>query len=331
VNDRKHVIVGLFVLVGLIFLGIMVVWFEGVGTLIRGGYHVHGHLLTSIGVRSGKRVHMDGIEIGSVTSVTSSQPKEPGVWVHMRIDPGVRIPLQAALVAQQSTMGDLFLDFQSTTTPTGYLPTDGTARIEGALRTPSLLPENVLTDVREGLSTLKKFEPLITNLTRLTEPRTLKDLEAGQPRNLSTAIEQFEVTVKSLQDQMNQPESGLNQTLGQARATLAETKKTMATINQVAKQFEEAGSKASTALDKTAVLADKLTQDAEKAEAVLDQVNALLADLREGKGTMGKMLTDDELHRALVNLVENLQGVTDNANRLLIMWRKEGVLAKEKK
>ena len=318
-------------MVGLVFLGIMVVWFEGVGTLIRGGYYVHGHMPTSIGIRSGKRVHLDGIEIGSVTDVTSSQPDQPGVWVHMRIDPGTRIPEQAIFVGQQSTVGDLFLDFQSTTKPTSYLPSDGTARIEGILKTPSLLPEDVLTEVRDGLSSLKKIEPLVANLTRLTEPRTLKDVETGQPRNLSTAIEQFETTAKSLQAQMDETESPFNQTLAQAQDALAETKKAMATINEVAKQFEEAGAKASATLDKTAVLADKLTQDAEKAEAVLDQVNSLIADVRDGKGTMGKMLTDDELHRALVNLVENLQGVTDNANRLLIMWRKEGVLAKEKK
>ena len=68
-NDRKHVVVGLFVLGGFVLLGILIIWFEGVSHLVRGGYVVRGHLPSAKGVRAGKRVHLDGIEIGDVTDI----------------------------------------------------------------------------------------------------------------------------------------------------------------------------------------------------------------------------------------------------------------------
>ena len=67
-NNRKQIVVGLFVIVGLVLLGTMIVWFEGVAFLIRGGYIVTAHMDNAIGIREGKRVNVDGIEVGEVRS-----------------------------------------------------------------------------------------------------------------------------------------------------------------------------------------------------------------------------------------------------------------------
>jgi hypothetical protein len=60
-------------------------------------------------------------------------------------------------------------------------------------------------------------------------------------------------------------------------------------------------------------------------------MNGLISDVRTGKGTMGKLFTSDEMHRALVTLIENLRTMSDNANRLVIQLREEGMFSKEKK
>ena len=77
-DDKKHIFVGLFVLGGLVLLMTLIVWFQGIAVYLRGGYEVRAHLDSSAGIRAGKRVTLDGLEIGDVREVVSSLP-HPGV------------------------------------------------------------------------------------------------------------------------------------------------------------------------------------------------------------------------------------------------------------
>lgn len=337
-SDRKHIVVGLFVLGGLVLLGVLVMWFEGMARFMRTRYEVRGHLPSSIGVRAGKRVHKDGMEVGDVVDVVSSLPERPGVWVHMRIDQDVDIPAEARFVAQQMTMGDIFLDFETKSPSTKSLAKDGSARIEGIIKTPSLLPEDMLEDVREGIATLKRLEPLSKSLDELVAPRSLEEVERGEkPANLSSAVKQFQATAKTLQDELKDPKSGFGQLLAGAQKsaeelskTLTDARTTFASIRKTAEVYQKSGTKANEVMEKASALADQLKKGADEAQKLLANVGAVVDGIRQGKGTLGKLVADEELHLKLVTLIENLETLTDNTNRLVTMWREQGVLAKEK-
>jgi len=338
VNDRKNVVVGLFVLAGLVILGTLVIWFEGVGVLIRGGYTVRGHLPSAVGIRPGKRVHRDGIEVGDVRYAQTSQPDREGVWVAMRINPGEQIPREAVFVAQQSTIGDLFLDFQTTAKPTGYLPADGTAEVQGIIKAPAFLPEDVMSDFRDAMNKFQKLDQILANVQELTEPRTLKDVEAGKRRNLSTALEQFEVTAKAVQQQVEKPSGAIGDLLKTAREAAEDLRKSLAkandavdTLNQTGKAFQETGKKVDGFIGKADAFMAKLSKDVDHAKTVLDNANGLVTDLRAGKGTLGKLVSDDELHRALVTLTEDLRAAAKTLDRTFTFWREESIWKKEGK
>lgn len=352
-NDRKHIMVGLFAIGGLILLAVLIIWFKGVAGFIRGGYIVEARLDSSSGIRYGKPVFQDGLDIGDVLSVTSALPEEPGVWVRMRINPDVRIPADARFVAQQSAVGETTLDFQSPQPkegkvaypPASYLPTDGTARVRGIARGPSLLPDQVVEDLHSGIQELKTgmaqfkgFDAVIANLRELSEPRTLADVKAGKRMNLFTTLEQFEVTAKSLQGFVENPDSDLGKLLAEARAAAKQLREAVEKAGQaldgVSKavgSFDAASQGIRQVGDKAGAFIDKLSKDADRLSATLDGINAVVADIRQGKGTLGQLVTNDTLHRQLVNLVENLRTLTDNANRVFTLWREEGLMAKEKK
>ena len=427
-TDRRNVVVGLFVLFGLLLLGGLIIWFEGVGVLIRGGYRVKGHLPSARGVREGKRVYMDGIEIGDVRNVTSSQPKRHGVWVDMRINPDVRIPQDAILVAQQSTVGDLHLDFQTPietegavtetgtdpdsgdrlircTFPDGVLlrpgnavrmagqqvgsvetvaprengqpgtrvglrvhtgtaipanarvvakkpgvgparvefeppgrpfaclPTDGKAEVDGAIKAPELLPEDMMTDFREAMGKFGQLDAILNNVQEFTQPRTLNDVEAGKQMNVWTVLEQVQRTAKTMQDQLKKPTGEIGGLIADARKaaqtlqkTMETAGKTLATVDKAGKTLQEGGKKINALVTKGDAFIAKLSKDTDEARKLIQNLNALVTDVRAGKGTVGKLMTDDELHRALVTLIENLRETTDNINRLVTLWREEGVI-----
>jgi len=345
VNDRKHIVVGLFVLGGLILLGTLIVWFEGVSHLIRGGYEVRGHLPTAKGIRIGKRVHLDGIEIGDVSDVTSSQPDQAGVWVHMRINPEVRIPRRAEFVAQQTMAGDVYLDFHSPDETTAYRPTDGTARAAGRIKPPSLLPEKVMKQFFKAMEKFERLDVLLDNVQQLTRPP--EGVAPAERKNLWTLIAQVQETAGTLDRQLKGKETDkglgrllaragdaaeeLQKTLKKAQTTLKGADKALKTVGEAGKTVTGLGKKGEALLAKGDALIAKLDKTADAADKLLAGLDAAVTDARKGKGTVGKLMTDDELHRALVALVRNLRQMTDNANRLLTMWRKEGILSKEGK
>jgi phospholipid/cholesterol/gamma-HCH transport system substrate-binding protein len=347
VNDKRHIVVGLFVLVGAILLGTMIVWFEGVAIFIRGGYALNVHLESAVGIRAGKRIHLDGIEVGEVVAVTSAEPERRGVWLETRVTPGTKIPKSARFVAQQSaTGGDAFMDFRTAAPSKEFLPTDGTARIDGAILPPTLLPQD-----------------LVENFNDLIMPRSLEEVKAGKPANLASALIQVQLTAKAIQDEFQQPESSFRVFLGKATTSTEDLSKTLKiiqdtltkpdsdlnllltdarkmvkdidatliTVRSTADTYTKAGVSLTETSDEAKKALIQFNKDAEDIGALVKNLNTAVEDLQKGKGTLGQLATSDELHRQLVNLVENLQKMTDNTNRLVTLWREQGIFAKEGK
>ena len=56
----------------------------------------------------------------------------------------------------------------------------------------------------------------------------------------------------------------------------------------------------------------QLADVAETARVSLDSVNGLLQDIRAGKGTVGKLFSDDQLYKEITKFVNAAEGVTDH-------------------
>ena len=56
----------------------------------------------------------------------------------------------------------------------------------------------------------------------------------------------------------------------------------------------------------------QLSDVAESARVSLDSVTAIMKDLRSGKGTVGKLFTDDELYKEITSFVSAAEGVAGN-------------------
>ena len=56
----------------------------------------------------------------------------------------------------------------------------------------------------------------------------------------------------------------------------------------------------------------ELADTMEEAKVSLEQLSAILVDLRAGKGTIGKLFADDSLHKELVSLLTAAEGVTSS-------------------
>lgn len=352
-SNTRYVITGLFVIVGIALLGLLIIWFEGVASVIRGGYEVRAALENSYGIREGKRVHRDGMEVGEVLAVRSRLPEELGVWLVMRINADETIPARAKFIIQQSTVGDRFLDFRTQELPVrDTLPTDGSAVIpmeDVHVRAPSILPDELMESLREGMNQLGGLQDVVESLRELLEPRDLAAVKKGRkPANLSSMIEQFSLAAAVIQKRADDPRTvklmessreaadELKTTLTRARKTMDEIDKTVAVYRKTGEQAGEALEGVKSTAETYRELGDEakraaaaFAHDAEKAEKLIDELTAIATAVREGEGTVGKLITDDELHRILVTLAENLNQTADDVQRLVTMWREEGILSKQ--
>ena len=77
--------------------------------------------------------------------------------------------------------------------------------------------------------------------------------------------------------------------------------------------------------------AGSLTDVAEKASAGIDQISGLVGDIRSGRGTVGKLFTDDSLHEeldALLAAAEQVARNLDNPNGSIGRLTKDPTMAK---
>ncbi len=89
---RQHtveVIVGVFVVIGIVAMAYIAVSFGNVGFLNKGTYSVTAEFDSTAGLRSGARVEIAGVDIGSVGSIGL---KDYLANVELKIHRGVKIP-----------------------------------------------------------------------------------------------------------------------------------------------------------------------------------------------------------------------------------------------
>lgn len=333
---QRNSAVGLLVLVGFILLGWIILQFSNIAMLARGGYRVEVHLDHAAAAMTGKLVHFNGVEIGTVSDVRLA-PDGKGVIVELRIDDGVSIPGNARLTMTSSGFGDAFLNFALPKDPgTGEyvepappLATDGTARIEGATGGSGLLPQALTDRFETFLAKFDKLDVTLRNIADLTEPRSLEDVEAGRAApNLAVAVARFDAAMSRIADEEN---------TRHIKEVLTNLSEASLRFNETLKQTEDLLGKSSVAVAKISTdfddikentdrLLNKLYDDAVKISNLLDTVNSLAKGVQEGEGTLGKLLKSDEFHRQLVLLVLEMQEAFKSMNRLVIKLEKEGLL-----
>jgi len=82
---------------------------------------------------------------------------------------------------------------------------------------------------------------------------------------------------------------------------------------------------------KSGPAAGSFTDVAEKASAGIDQISALVGDIRAGRGTVGKLFTDDSLHEelsALLNAYEQVAQSLNNPNGSVGRLTKDPTMAR---
>jgi len=288
---RQEILIGLIVFGGLVLLAGLIVLFGEFRELFRESYAMTVRFATAEGVRRGTPVFITGVEVGSVEKVTL---EAGGVVLLLTIDSQYRVAQgSAAAIRRKGILADPFIEFTGGD-PTRFLPTDGTASLTGSV-SPSIdqaaaklqgLADHIdalLAD--EALQT--DFRSFLTNLSQLSG-RGTEVLDRA--RELADELRRFVDLSSKLVEE-----------------TLALSLDLRAQVNHQSDNLDR--------------LADSLVENSERLDHSLQAAADILDDIRRGQGSLGKLLTQDELYRQLVETVAQSRRAVGELEKTITYFR----------
>lgn len=346
-ESMRNVWVGLFVVTGLVALGVLMVWFGETPTWLGGNEWTLR--ITDVrelrGVGDGSPVYLNGVEIGRVKALEFENPERPdhGVVVMARINNRYSVPRGAFAKVYGATLGFGAGRIEILVEPgrgLELLPREG-AQIQGEMR--SFVGEVVSKEFLDALERAiihigdltEKWTPVGENLALLLEQRGVDAIaapgarERGLTPNLTTAVERIDTLVANLntvlgdaavQDDVKSAVRDLKGAAQQVRGTIElwneESRKLADNLNAGVDRTEEN-------LDRSFA---HLTRVLDRVDDAATSLASVLQSTREGKGTAGMFFHDPRLYESAVLSLDRLAEALGTLQRILGKIERDGYI-----
>jgi phospholipid/cholesterol/gamma-HCH transport system substrate-binding protein len=348
---RRNVLVGLFVLVGLIGAGTLAVLFgQNVSWLGWGApdYTIRIHFESASGIRQDTLVTIGGLRVGSVRQVqfVDKLRFELGVSVEVVLDEGITLPVGSRAQTSEPGLG-------MGRPPIDIIPgPDDGSRLASGSTIPgrinrvmeSLIPPTITATFEKTATQLGEaaaaLTPVLEDMHEILQARTPAGVDApdGPPGNLSSAMTRLDSTLKHFNTVLGDPQtqSSLKSAVTNIETMTQDGKLIAADLKLAAsdaRQFttdarqmaRDLSGKMTGTLENldTRVndLSRSLTADLELASTFLTQMNGLAERIGRGEGTIGRMMTDDRLYEAMTLTFRRLTETLDEFKNVAKQWQ----------
>jgi len=277
---QSEVRVGLVMFLAFILVVAGLFYLEGY-QVKRKGYRIYATFENVSGLREGAEVTVAGLKVGRVEKMELSPV---GVRVRMWINSWAQFPRDSrAFIRSVGVIGEKMIQIQLGKDPE-YL-VDGDS-IQGAYEIDiAELPE-VAANLSENLN--------------LVLSRIYATLNQETEQNLKASLR----NIRTISDQINQD---LNQHLETVQDILENLNRTSQDFSRLSKQEIKRFDHFLANLEASGL---QLREASERLERTSQRIDTLLTSLEQGRGTLGKLLTDPTLY-------ENLEKVTRNLDSLI--------------
>ncbi len=334
---RRNLIVGIFVLIALIALGVMIILFGETPEYFqtRTSYRVGMYFDTAGPIQNGDPVLINGLQVGRVKWIEPREDIRKGVVIVTEIQNRYKIPIDA-----QPTINEQAIGFAKTAVRIDIseknsaksLPTDGTGVIQGTVSggIQSLIPPDVmkkLDTTMESITVLaQSLKPVADDLHVLFKPTALPTTQtsqsatvpASQPlANISTAVQRLDTALAGLNQIVANPNNQKN-------------------FELMLKNFREVGEQGTALAQELRKISDRtdqrieaiargLRENTDKLSLLLDRLTDAANLIAKGRGSAGKLLNDPELYDALSISAQRLGLAIQDLHELLQQWREKGL------
>lgn len=230
-----------------------------------------------MGLEVGDKIMYRGMEAGRIKSVTLYQD---GILVSGKISSEIRPPVGSRFIIEDSLMGSKSLLI---------IPSDGRDYLDLDQIQPGENPIALMSLISTASNSLNKLDTILANF----------DSEHG----LLGKGERL----------LGDASGALRDTRGDIAQIKDEISATIRNLDSITRQVDSFVQKNQTELDESISLApaalNKLSNSLDSLNALSAKLSSSVQALQSGKGTAGKLLTDDELYGGLKSSIQNLESL----------------------
>jgi len=335
---RRNLLIGAFVIIGLITLGAMIIMFGEAPQAFTRTYTVNMFFPAAGPVRESDPVLLNGIEIGRIVAVIPQPDIRDGIKFVASVDADYRIPIDAVPLIREQTLA---LGRPAVRIDVGpensdqMLPTDGTAVLRGdfARGIEELIPKETMQDLQTAGKKLTELavslKPVAADLHELLQSRPIKLLDdktdPNRPlANIATAVQRLDATLKNFNEVIGDPQSqhNLKAAVANFHAISRRGIDLVDSLKALAGRLIEVTDNVDTQVNR---ISQRITDAADQLSHILDDFSTATDQLARGEGSAGRFLRDPELYESLALTSRRLQLAIDDLRALLRQWHDQGV------
>lgn len=303
-KEKTELYVGLFILVGLLIMGTLIVQFGRFSDRLREKYQITLLFPDGGDIIEGSPVRLGGAQVGIVSDSPELNDDSTGVIIGLEIYDGKKIPVGSDFgIATSGLMGDSYIRINSPKKPIGEFIGAG-AEIDGTVG-------SSLSDFTEqGGDLIKDLSAAVVDIRQAVESldASFQKIEQGvlsasNIENLSGTLEDFKATGTSLK----QAGEKLVPAVEKGAAAMDEAKAAVSEIK--------------TAVEAAKITFNTATEIVEKAEPAVEDFGKTLSELREAAASIneavGKITSGDGVLASLINdgaVKHDLESLLSNLN-----------------
>lgn len=348
-ETRRNLLVGIFVLFGLVALGSLILMYGRAPTwMVRGQeYPLNIIFDSAAGIRPQNLVTVRGIEIGRVRDVSLVEPGNLGdqakVNVRVAIYSQYKIPQGSTAITTEPVLGQGRPPIEILPGPASNPPLDPGMDLRGTVRgaVESIFPKDIVmtfqksaTQIGEAAGALTPVLADVHEILKRRNPREV-DMPGGPPGNLFSASVRLDGALRHFNDVLGDPEvksnlrgalDNFHQISEEGKAAVADFKRASARLNEGLEDVQRLVKQGQTSIEhieaRVDQISDQLVGNMQKLNRVLDHANIAMATIAGGEGTIGRLVRDEELYESLVLTVDRLAATIDEIKILVKEWQK---------
>ncbi len=310
--------VGIFALIVMGILSLMTFWVGGLSWLKKPGYRVYVYFNNVSGLETKSKIRVAGVEAGYIEAISLVGGKAK---LTLRVNKGVTLYSDAdAGISSMGLLGEKYLELKPGSTPP--VLKDGGA-ITGAI--PSVDMDQLFRKLSSLSDSLSKIAGKVNEILAPEQINALKSAINNVKTitdNVNNAVVQDNAKVRTALDNVNSLIATLNGTAKQNSKNITEL---IANLKDLSRTLdEEAPGVLSNIRDTSTEIKKLVAQSRPGIENIVNSTSRITSNLREGKGTLGKLLTDQTLYNNLNSSVKNLNQTFGAINRFKVYLNFEG-------
>ena len=263
--------VGVFILIGLITIGMMVVYFGRLGEGVRNYYNLRVEFPNASGILRGAEVLLAGAKIGRVMNNPVILPDMNGVYLDLRIFDDVKIPTASEFaIGSSGLLGDKYIVINLK---------------ENAKASPPIAPGSTIKGATEAGGI------------------------AGMTEDAGALVTELRATVANVNSVVKKLDNGIlnEEGIASLRETIKNLRTTSTTLAAASANVDKVVTHADSAIASGKDTMEAAKKSADELRRALADIRALVRDVRQGKGALGTLIANREMAENLKALVANLR------------------------